>query len=605
MMQRNEVGASTHGFANAVLGGTGLYIFLAWHLAVAATVDQVGFTDLTTTLRALVHLEPIAGLPGSSPGGGTVALFGVLLVVLGAVSLALVLWAIRVRGRFSKDRSQAGMATRRGADDALGERRARESAAQTRPGMSEKIRKQVALSELSLRVGRPKGSKSDVYLSLQDHLAVIAPTGGGKSVYVMAPAALTAPGALVVTSNEVSILDLVATTRAKRGRLWVFDPLGRSAWPEPMVWNPVKGCEDGATALARGVAFAAGLRSDSGSTNSGFFQKNAMIALSRMLHAAALSGRDMSEVLRWATNLDRDGKVAASLIRASTDDRVEPSWAAMLDGVSTGADETVASSRQTLQQAVEPLTLRKVTRWVTPAEGVPEFDAEAFVTSTDTLVLISDDSSSTNVGPLCTMLFQEVMDAIKALAPLSDHGKLDPPMRVVGDEIANVAPIDKLPELASEVRKLGVQLVLAFQSEQQLRSRWGDRGNTLLEQMSAELVLPGLKSTASLKRYGDLTGRAEVDQHTVSFGDGGEVRGGSTSEQLREVMRSDEVRQLENGTALLIYRNAAPMILQMTAWFETPQADTLTRDARTVAKRRHDHATDSGESVAVGGAVDE
>lgn len=587
---------STHAFANTVLGGLVVVVFVAWHLAVATTIDTVGLGDVGATLDALAGLEPVAGLPGSPETSAVAPLLAfsgylllLLFVILGGA------WAfIELRGRTRSGRGQSsretrGMATERQVVAAVGEDKVRASAEQTRPGMSPTIRKHAGLAELGLKLGNEQASGKEVWLTLEDHLTVIAAAGGGKTSAVMVPAALTAPGALIVTSNEVSILDLIATARAKRGRVWVFDPLGRTSWPEPMVWNPVQDCEEGETALARGIAFAAGLKADGGSsTNAGFFQRNATIALSRMLHAAALGGHDMSEVLRWATNLDTDGKIAASLIRHSTDERAEKSWAAMLDAVSSGADETVASSRQTLQQVVEPLTLRKVTRWVTPAPGVPEFDARAFATSTDTLVLISDDSSSTNVGPLCTMLLQEVMDSVKAVVPFLEHGRLDPPMRLVGDEFANIAPVEKAPELSTEVRKLGMQLVLAFQSEQQLRSRWGDRGQTLLE-MSTELVLAGVKSTASLKRYSDLAGKVEVEEHTTSYSDG-DVRGGSTSTREREVMRADQVRTLADGTGLLVWRNAAPMVVQMTPWFREPYAEDLARDAKTVAARRAAHA---------------
>ncbi|WP_340541041.1 type IV secretory system conjugative DNA transfer family protein [Nocardioides sp. GXZ039] len=562
-----DQGVASHTAGNVVVALIALCAIGSWHAAVVLTSGSVGVVDVAGSIDVLI----------GGAGRGTWALFGAFLAAVAAAG-AGVIWLLRKR-RSSGDAERRGLASKEQAEAALGETAVRESAAQTRPGLSAAIREKVELDEIGLRVGRDKASGSELVLPHDDHLVVMASTGGGKSTLVMIPAALAAPGALVVTSNEVSILDLIATSRARLGRLWVFDPLNRASWPEPMVWNAVGGCEDGKTALARGIAFAAGLKSDKGgSTNAGFFQHNAMIALSRMLHAAALSGRDMSEVLRWTANLDIEGKVAARLISESADPRAEQGWADMLVAVSTGAVETVSSSRQTLQQAVEPLTLKAVTRWVSPQPGVPEFDAGEFVRSTDTLVLISDDSSATNVGPLCTMLFQEVMDAVKAAAPTMKYGKLDPPLRVVGDEFANIAPIDKAPELASEVRKLGVQLILAFQSELQTRSRWGDRGQILLEQC-AELALAGLKSPTSLRRYSELTGKVDVDDDT---------------HRQREVLRSDELRMLESGTGLLLYRNAAPMVIELDPWFRSPNAEQLEADRATVADRRAAHARAQG-----------
>ena len=83
-----------------------------------------------------------------------------------------------------------------------------------------------------------------------------------------------------------------------------------------------------------------------------------------------------------------------------------------------------------------------------PQPGVRVFDPAAFVTSSDTLVLITDDQAQTNVAPLTTMLLGEVIDAAKQHAARSRTGRLDPPLRVVGDEIANVAPLPEAPRAA-------------------------------------------------------------------------------------------------------------------------------------------------------------
>lgn len=597
-----------------------------WHAALVTTVSGVGWGDGLETIRALTRLSPVAGhrtrdASGDGAGDGvgdgsvtvTLVVFGLYLAVAIAVLTYLGLRIVRrVSGAGSRG-SGAGMATRDAVRSTLGIKPVRAHAAQTRPALSTSERKRAGVEEIGLQLGELTGGGHEpVVIGFDDHLSVTAVTGAGKSVYVMVPAALSAPGALVVTSNEVSILDVIATAREKKGRVWVFDPLGRTSWPEPMTWDPVAGCEDGEQALARGIAFAFGLGAgDSSTTNAGFFRTNVQIALSRMLHAAALSGASMRDVLGWAANLGTDYRIAAEILRS--DERAEAGWATALEGVATGADETVASSRNTLMQAVEPLALRRVSQWVSQRPDVPVFDPDAFVRSTDTLVLISDDSSSTNVGPLCTMLFQEVVDAVKRWAPLAPFGKLDPPMRIVGDEFANIAPIEKAPEISSEVRKLGVQMVLAFQSELQAKTRWGDkRGQTLMEQMAAELVLPGLKSTSTLQRYESLSGRVEVEQHTTSYspntggwaggwaGAGASV-GGSSSWQERNVLRADEIRQLEDGTALLLWRNTAPVIVRLTPWFERPDAAELKADAAHVAQRRIDHA--ASVRAAAGGAL--
>lgn len=564
-------------------------VILCWHLTVATLSARVGLADLEATYGAALTFHPLASLPGAGEDPiSTMAAIG-LWVVYSLVAIALITGTLIGLVRL-KNRRRRGRKDRKGLADKIqrrqffGEAMIREGARITRPSLTEEQRKELPLEELGL-VLSPDEPGGPVALSFEDHLSVLATNGGGKTTMVMAPAALSAPGALVLTSNEVSIVDLIATSRAQRGRVWVFDPLGRAHWPEPMVWDPIGGCEDSEQALARGVAFTAGLGANGAdSTNSGFFKTNAQIAMSRLLHAAAVEHRAIDEVLSWALDLENQGRRAVEMVRGSTHPLADKEWMAMLESVSTGADDTVASSRQTLAQAIDPLTLRRITKWVRPHEGAAVFDARKFVTSTDTLVLISDDSSATNVGPLTTMLVQEVFDAAKERG--AEHGRLDPPLRMVLDEVANIAPIEKLPELAGEVRKLGVELILAFQSDLQPRMRWGaDRGQHLLEQMAAELLLPGVKSAATLERFSKYVGKVDVHHETISFSEG-IVTGGSSSEQERDALRPEQIRTLANGEGLLVWRNAPPLVIHPTPWYKRKDADQLAADAEKTKQRR-------------------
>jgi len=578
-----------------LLAGSAL---LAWHAAVFLTADGVGLTDLKVTLRALIRGRPLAGLAGAHPASATLtlAVWGVLLVVLFAGFIA---WAFTFGAWRARRRRGKGFADNSQIRDGLGLAHARASAAQTRPGLSAAERKRVPVEQVGLPLGTSTTGEP-VVLPLEDHAVVIAPTGAGKSVEVMIPAALTAPGALVVTCTRADILDVIAETRTSAGRnaadgtgnprkVWVFDPLDRLGWPEPMVWNPVAGCRDGQRAVARGLAFAAGLGADDrSSTNSSFFRANAASALTRLLHAADLDGRPVADVIAWAVHLDDGAEEAQELIRRSTLEQAEPLWAGMLRSVATGAEETVSSSRQTLAQAIEPMALRSVLRWVTPRAGVPSFDVARFVAGSDTLVLVGDANASTNVAPLCAMLLQEVVDTAKTIAARLPGGRLDPPLRLVGDEIANVAPLPKLVELATDARGFGMQLVLALQSLPQARRRWGaDGANTLLDNMPAEILLGGITDPDTLGRYATLVGDVELTRATTSYDpDTGRATGASEQQTDRRVLRAEEARQIPAGHGLLIYRNRPAVLLRLTAWFDRTDARALDDQRRTTQNRR-------------------
>jgi len=584
--------------ANITMGLLAGSALLAWHAAVFLTADGVGLTDLRTTARALLHGRPLAGLAGAHPASATrtLAVWGVLLVVLFAGFLA---WAFTFGAWRARRRRGKGFADNSQIRDGLGVARARASAAQTRPGLTAAERRRVPIEQVGLPLGTSTTGEP-VVLSLEDHAVVIAPTGAGKSVEVMIPAALTAPGALVVTCTRADILDVIAATRTSAGRnaadgtgnprkVWVFDPLDRLGWPEPMVWNPVAGCRDGQRAVSRGLAFAAGLGADDrSSTNSSFFRANAASALTRLLHAADLDGRPVGDVIDWAVHLDDGAEQAQELIRRSTLEQAEPLWAGMLRSVATGAEETVSSSRQTLAQAIEAMALRSVLRWVTPRDGVPSFDVARFVAGSDTLVLVGDANASTNVAPLCAMLLQEVVDTAKTIAARLPGGRLDPPLRLVGDEIANVAPLPKLVELATDARGFGMQLVLALQSLPQARRRWGaDGANTLLDNMPAEILLGGITDPDTLGRYATLVGDVELTRATTSYDpDSGRATGASEQQTDRRVLRAEEARQIPAGHGLLIYRNRPAVLLRLTAWFDRTDARALDDQRRTTQNRR-------------------
>jgi len=567
-----------------LLAGSAL---LAWHAAVFLTADGVGLTDPRTTARALLHGHPLTGLAGAHPASPAVTLT-VWAVLLGVLFAGFLAWAFTFGAWRARRRRGKGFADNSQIRDGLGLAHARASATQTRPGLSAAERKRVPVEQVGLPLGTSTTGEP-VVLSLEDHAVVIAPTGAGKSVEVMIPAALSAPGALVVTCTRADILDVVAATRQALGSVWVFDPLDRLGWPEPMVWNPVAGCRDGQRAVSRGLAFAAGLGADDrSSTNSSFFRANAASALTRLLHAADLDGRPIADVIAWAVHLDDGAEQAQELIRRSTLEQAEPLWAGMLRSVATGAEETVSSSRQTLAQAIEPMALRSVLRWVTPRDGVPSFDVARFVAGSDTLVLVGDANASTNVAPLCAMLLQEVVDTAKTSAARLPGGRLDPPLRLVGDEIANVAPLPKLVELATDARGFGMQLVLALQSLPQARRRWGaDGANTLLDNMPAEILLGGITDPDTLGRYATLVGDVELTRATTSYDpDSGRATGASEQQTDRRVLRAEEARQIPAGHGLLIYRNKPAVLLALTAWFDRTDAGALDDQRRTTQNRR-------------------
>jgi hypothetical protein len=72
-------------------------------------------------------------------------------------------------------------------------------------------------------------------------------------------------------------------------------------------WNIVAGCQDGQMAMKRAAAIVAARPIDgTQSSNSGFFTQAVTIVLQCMLHAAAIDGRTMRDVMRWMGDFEDD-----------------------------------------------------------------------------------------------------------------------------------------------------------------------------------------------------------------------------------------------------------------------------------------------------------
>ena len=202
-------------------------------------------------------------------------------------------------------------------------------------------------------------------------------------------------------------------------------------------------------------------------------------------------------------------------------------------------------------------------------------------------MLITDDQGQTNVAPLTTMLLGEVIDAAKHHAARSHTGRLDPPLRVVGDEIANVAPLPKLPGLLSDSRGVGIQWFAAFQSVAQIHARWGeDDGRQILANLNCSLILGGLQDEKALDRFSALVGDTDVTEVSATLDAANSATGSNVTVTERTALRAEEIRLIPDGQALVIYRNAPAMLVTLTPWTQRPDGpDTAAAIARVRTAR--------------------
>ena len=115
-------------------------------------------------------------------------------------------------------------------------------------------------AEVGRRLGRanePRGGA--LWVPWDRTTGVIGPQGSGKTLDLLAPALLGAPGAALVTLTKVDDLLLSFAVRSRdHGPCAVLDPFGLAAGLPELIWDPVAGCADSMVAERRAKAFTAG-----------------------------------------------------------------------------------------------------------------------------------------------------------------------------------------------------------------------------------------------------------------------------------------------------------------------------------------------------------
>ena len=140
----------------------------------------------------------------------------------------------------------------------------------------------------------------------QASLAVVGPTGSGKTAGFVIPALLEWQGPVIATSVKNDLLEATIQHRLRQGRVWVYDPT-QCAGHAAAGWSPVDSCESwhGAMRMAAWMSEAAQPRIDT--VNDGdYWYSQARKGLAPYLHAAAVSGGRLADVIRWVDTQEVD-----------------------------------------------------------------------------------------------------------------------------------------------------------------------------------------------------------------------------------------------------------------------------------------------------------
>lgn len=386
---------------------------------------------------------------------------------------------------------------------------------------------------------------------------VLGPTQSGKTTGLAVPAILEWPGPVVATSTKADLLADTAAWRASLGPVHVFDPAATTAYRRSC-WSPLAGCAAWPLAMRRAWELSLAAKAAVGGTMSlgDFWFASAAKSLAPYLHAAASSGREMGAVARWIDTEDK-AEVAALLGRAS------PDAAAAHAATFRREDRARSSLFQVMQQIVGAYLDPTVAASSARADIVPAELVGAGRPST--LYICAPHHEQTRLRPVFAAVVAQVLAAVYERAAATGR-PLDPPVLVVLDEAANIAPVEDLPAVASTAAALGLQLVTVFQDLAQIRRRYGDAAGTVVNNHRAKLVLPGLSDLDTLDLASRLVGEEEVER-TSTTRDATGRRSSTTAASRRRLLPPEAAGRLGDGEAVLLYGNLAPARLRLRPWY--------------------------------------
>ncbi|WP_405065041.1 TraM recognition domain-containing protein [Kribbella sp. NBC_01510] len=568
--------------AGAVLFGCAGMLYLAGGVASLLTTRRWVRSPWIDALLVPMHPASPAlafGLNRTQLGTAT---YWTCLAVLVALPIGLAYLVARMwQGRRSTARSRGrvlavrpGLASKGDIEAAVGRRqvvrRGRSARPQAPTGRA---------AEVGTLLGRSRGR--ECWASVEDSIIDVGPPRSGKGLHQIIGAIIDAPGAVVTTSTRPDNLAATLELRRAIGPVAIFDPQGLGR-VEGIRWSPVRGCENPTTAMVRASGLAAGAGFAKGNVSDGaFWHGQTEMALRGLLHAAAIDDTGIDQLYRWG--LEPASAIEAVTILNRSNDAAE-GWGDTLDGIvrmdGRTRDAIWAGVRSALSALADPAVRRSFDP--PPGEGL---EPDRFIRERGTIYLLGTGAGASATSAFIAALLEDITESARQLAAHNPGGRLEPPLALVLDEIANLCAVPSLPSLMADGGGSGISTLVVIQSLAQARERWGEQAAAAMwDAATLRLILGGSAQPRDLQDLAAVCGDRDEEIRNWSRGADG-ARTISTSTRRIPILPPDVIRTLPFGTGILLARTAPPILLKMVPWTDRPDADQI-RDSIDQATKR-------------------
>lgn len=501
--------------------------------------DIVTISTFASVIPAASHISLLASAGVSAAViGGRFRLFDIL--VLATIGLGVVVLVLAGVVKPENGGMASGWALWRRASL----HNARLRAKTTRPSMTwwDRHRPWIDRGQVGITLGRTVARPwQRLYALFEDSFLVIASPGMGKDSWV-GNAIIDWPGAVLFVTSKVQDLIDHMQLRSLRGPVLLLNLERADGWPSSLRISPVAGCEDPEVADWHAGWLLMGSKDKRGTGQDGaakFFNDGAHQLLKVLLIAAAVSGKTLVDVYRWACQETNNEPL--EILHGSGDPRYEAQINELHAVLDAHDLRTTSNTYRTLGNLLSCMGVPSIAALVDVPADEGTFDVEAFLASGATLYVIGSERESGATTPIVTWLSEYIVAGARRVAVSMPKQRLDPPLLMVFNEVGKIVPV-RVDVYLAELRRYGIVTVAMAQSYSQLVARWEIEGAKVIRDSSRVEPICGGPSdadylTAVSTAMGTYTTKAPLQpgQKTGWFGS-------KHGEQVHQTMTPGEIR---------------------------------------------------------------
>jgi type IV secretion system protein VirD4 len=411
---------------------------------------------------------------------------------------------------------------------------------------------------------------------------VLGPTQSQKTSGLTIPAVLEWDGPVLAACVKPDLIRSTIGRRWQKGEVFLYDPAG-STGMEANTWSPLPRSEtwEGAYRMALALVNAGRLSSRADREMEAVPGATTNL-LATMLLAAAISGRSMGDVLRWAQRQDRSEITAAVNVAGepAAGDAFQSIWA------------MTEQRRSHVYGSVLGVIAAYTDPTVKEASVATRFTAERLLDGVANTAYVSLPAhEQRRLGPLTVALVQDVIEL--AFERSRNRGApLDPALLVVLDDAASSAALPQLDVYAASAGNHGVQLVTSFRHLGQMRARYDDRAEAVFANHRAKVILSGVTDTETLALLSHLL-EDETVRHLATpaalakagkdRADGDPAR---AAPRARNASPAEALRWISPGHGVLLYGHLPPAYITLRPWFRDRQLQAMVAPSEPRTSRR-------------------